>query len=166
MSGSDDYLRQAGDHWRRKGGRMTAVRQMICGTIASGADPFLAETLWEEVRKIDPCVSLTSVYRTLRDLVEGGLLREIHGPEKHRSFIRSQVAAPSRVFFICKDCHQVHPLGDVEISRRLLGVVSDYVIGPFHLAVHATCEAFGKCGVQDKCGGKDCGGGRLEPGSS
>ncbi len=156
-------MQVASDHWQRIGGRMTVVREIICRIITGWDGAFLSDELWGEARKIDPGISQASVYRTLRDLVKGGLLREIHGPEKHRSFIRSHVTSPSQVTFVCMECHRAIPAEDESISRRLLAVIPEFGLmrDRFHLSIQGTCTEFRNSGLCETFTDCTCGNGKM-----
>lgn len=64
-----DFTERAAEFWRRRGGRPTYVRKLICEHVARQKSPFTADHLWSEASRSDSGISIASVYRTLADLV-------------------------------------------------------------------------------------------------
>ncbi|MES2922206.1 MAG: transcriptional repressor [Verrucomicrobiota bacterium] len=145
----DDFARQATEFWQERGGRMTVVRQIICQTITGRESTFVAEGLWNEARKHDRGISMASVYRTLTDLVEAGLLREIHVPGDQRSFVKSASTAATSGHLICKDCHRIVPLSDGCLALREGAMIRNlgFQTGGMHLQIEAACESLQRCGT-------------------
>src|SRR6478735_10249741 len=150
----NDFIRKAHDHWHERGGRMTVVREIICQSITARDSAFVAEELWQEARKQDPGISMASIYRTLTDLVEAGLLHEIHGPRDQRSFVKSTSAAATTGHLICKDCRRIIPLNDDCLALREGAMIRGLGFHPdgMHLQIEAECESLKRCGVCENHG--------------
>ena len=103
----DDFTLRANAYWKDRGGRMTVVREIICRSINTRNSDFVADELWREARKHDRGISVASIYRTLTDLVQAGLLQEIHGPREQRAFVKSASTSATSGHLICKDCHRI-----------------------------------------------------------
>jgi len=148
-SHADDFALQACDFWQQRGGRMTIVRKIICHCIADRSSAFVSEELWEVARKQDRGISMASVYRTLTDLVEAGLLREIHGPSQQRAFVRGGSATAATGHLICKDCHRIVPLADGCLALREGATIRSlgFQTGGMHLQIEATCESLHRSGT-------------------
>lgn len=148
-SPADDFAVQAGSWWQQRGGRMTVVREVICRSIADRTSSFIAEQLWQETRRHDPGISITSIYRTLTDLVQAGLLREIHGPREERAFVKSVSTTATSGHLICKDCHRIVPLSDDCLALREGAMIRGmgFETGGMHLQIEATCESLKRCGT-------------------
>lgn len=149
MVPADDFTRQAVGFWQERGGRMTVVREIICRSIANRNSAFVAEELWQEARKHDRGISMASVYRALVDLVEAGLLREIHGPSEQRSFVKSASTAAATGHLICKDCHRIVPLSDGCLALREGAMIRGlgFQTGGMHLQIEAACESLKRSGT-------------------
>ena len=65
------------DHIKTAGLRRTPQRELILETFLGNEEHMTSEALYDRVRSKDPAVGLTTVYRTLRLLVESGLAREV-----------------------------------------------------------------------------------------
>ncbi len=148
-SKADEFRLQAHSFWHQRGGRMTVVREIICRSIADRKAAFIADELWEDVRKIDRGVSIASIYRTLTDLSQAGLLREIHGPQDERSFVVAGSTAASAGHLICKDCHRIVPLNDECLALREGAMIRGlgFETGGMHLQIEATCESMKRSGA-------------------
>ena len=148
---ADDLTQQATAFWEQRGGRMTVVRRIICQTIADHELAFTAEELWHDVKKQDRGISMASVYRALADLVEAGLLREIHGQREQRSFVKSTSAAATTGHLICKDCHRIVPLNDECLALREGAMIRGlgFQTGGMRLQIEAACESLKRCGTCD-----------------
>lgn len=150
----DDFIIRAHAFWQERGGRMTVVRQIICQAIADWSNSFVAEELWQEVRKHDRGISSASIYRTLTDIVQAGLLREIHGPRDERSYVKSASTAATSGHLICKDCHRIVPLNDDCLALREGAMIRGlgFETGGMHLQIEATCESLKRCGTCENFG--------------
>lgn len=145
----DDFTIQANAYWQERGGRKTVVREIICRSIADRSSAFVAEELWQEARKYDPGISIASIYRTLTDLVQACLLREIHGPRDERSYVKSASTAATSGHLICKDCHRIVPLNDDCLALREGAMIRGlgFETGGMHLQIEAACESLKRCGT-------------------
>jgi Fur family transcriptional regulator, ferric uptake regulator len=143
----EDFTQQASAFWKSRGGRLTVVREIICQCIGTRNDAFVAEDLWQETRKLDPGISISSIYRTLADLVEGELLKEIRSHGEHRRFMKSSSAAATG-HLICKDCRRVIPLQDQCLALREGALIRGlgFQTGGMHLQIEAACESLSRCG--------------------
>lgn len=149
------FLRSAEDFWKKSGGRMTVVRRMICESADKHTDTFGADQLWKEVTRIDPLVSLTSIYRTLADLVTAKLLREIHTSANQRLFVKAHPDSSHTRILVCKDCHRIIPLDDDTFSPEQDNGITKlgFDASCADLHIEASCQEFkisGACSRQAK----------------
>ena len=99
---------------RDQGGRMTSQRRLICETLEAMSGHPTAEELFENVRSVDPSISLSTVYRTLRWLEAEGLVstRRFDGDPRQDRFDPAYPA--DHHHFLCTICKAViefdHPL--------------------------------------------------------
>jgi Fur family transcriptional regulator, ferric uptake regulator len=149
MVAADDFTQQAGAFWEQRGGRMTVVRRIICQAIAGRESAFVAEELWQEVKKQDRGIAMASVYRALADLLAASLLREIHGPREQRSFVKSGSTCATTGHLICKDCHRIVPLSNDCLALREGAMIRGlgFQTGGMHLQIEAACESLKRCGT-------------------
>lgn len=149
-----DFTLQAREFWQSRGGRLTYLRKLICQVIGEKNSPFIAEELWQETRKQDPSISISSIYRTLTDLVQADLLREIHGPRDERSYVKFASASASSGHLICKDCHRIVPLSADCLALREGAMIRGlgFETGGMHLQIEAVCESLKRCGTCENRG--------------
>ncbi len=147
----DVFLAKALSYWREKGGRMTIVRDIISKTVGGSGSAFVADELWLQVRKIDPTISMASIYRTLADLVDAGLVREIHGQRDQRSFVKEEADESATGHVICKDCHRIIPLNNDCLALREGAKLRSlgFATHGMHLQIEAACESLKQSGVCD-----------------
>ncbi|WP_345715185.1 Fur family transcriptional regulator [Luteolibacter yonseiensis] len=107
---TNDFVQQARHIWRRRGRRLTPVRERLCAVIADQKCAFDAEKLWSEVRKHGLDISISGVYRALADLLDAGFLTEIHGAGGLRSFVIS--AGSANIYIVCKKCRKIVSIYD------------------------------------------------------
>lgn len=95
------------DGLRSKGVRMTRPREAIIEAVFSTEEHFHAESLWNRVREIEPGVSLTTVYRTLRLMVEHDFLGLLDLDPTTQHFDPNAGVRPRHYHVICSDCQKV-----------------------------------------------------------
>jgi Fur family ferric uptake transcriptional regulator len=149
----NDFTDQARDFWQFRGGRLTYVRRLICERTALSETPFTADDLWSETRRTDQGISIASVYRTLADLVEAGLLREIPRPGEQRMFVRTGSGSQAKGHLICKDCKRVIPLDDDCLALREGAAVKTlgFHASGMNLRIEAHCENLRQSGTCEHC---------------
>jgi Fur family ferric uptake transcriptional regulator len=143
------FVIQADAYWKQRGKRMTVAREIICQSIAGRDTAFVAEEIWNEARKQDRGISIASIYRALADLVQAGLLREIHGPRDERSYVKSTSTAATSGHLICKYCHRIVPLSDDCLALREGAMIRKlgFETSGMKLQIEATCESMKRCGT-------------------
>ena len=149
------WIDAAEAHWRERGSALTSVRKLICGEIAGRTDPFDAEELLKACREMDGLISLTTIYRTLKSLVEAALLLEMEGVENKRLFRPRLHEEISDSTLVCSDCDAVIPiespclaLRETEAARRM-----GFSAKRMSLRIHVSCDEFretGKCSRRKK----------------
>lgn len=83
MNLAEDKLR---DYLRPKGLKFTPERQLILKEVFSTHRHFEVDDLFVRMRRRDKRISCSTIYRTLRLLVECGLLREVIFGERHSHY--------------------------------------------------------------------------------
>ena len=104
--------RGAGQGHRRFFGcayRMTVPRQIIVDVLHNTAKHLSAEEVYFAVHKIHPAIGLTTVYRNLELLVQGGVVSKFDfGDGRARyEFVRGQNKAEHHHHLVCKGCGRV-----------------------------------------------------------
>jgi Fur family transcriptional regulator, ferric uptake regulator len=140
--GVDDLFAKASSAWKEQGSRMTSVRKILCQEAFATTGPFGPEDLLTKARSIDKLISPATVYRTLAQLVQLGLLREVAGPRNQRLFLvlDSPTAGISHV--LCSDCGQMIPLADPCLHLREGALARQQGFSPtkISLQVEARCD--------------------------
>jgi len=87
--------------------RMTRQRQVVLDVLRGTNGHPTADGIYEQVRKIMPQISLGTVYRNLRVLIESGEIQELAYGSSHSRFDGN----PSDHYhFVCRECHAVTDL--------------------------------------------------------
>jgi Fur family transcriptional regulator, ferric uptake regulator len=135
---------KAAEFWRARGGHLTFVRRVICDCVELQSSLFSSEALWRECRKVDHGISMASVYRTLVDLLESGLLREIASSNDQRLFVCADVATAEKGFLICKNCNRVVPLENHCLALREGAAIRGlgFRTNGMNLLIEADCENY------------------------
>lgn len=103
---------------RRPGRRVTDQRWLILETVRSTLVHPTAEWVYRKVRRRLPRISLGTVYRNLKVLVEEGLIRELDS----RTFGRYDGNMMQHHHFTCQACGQILDLAvpfDRMLDRRM-----------------------------------------------
>ncbi len=127
------------DELRANGHRVTTARRAVLQEVLDAGDRHLsAEDLAELIRRRQPDVHLSTVYRTVEVLESAGILTQVrvgHGPGTYH------LAQDRHHHAVCDSCGQV-----VEVSATLLTSVVDqldrqigFAARPRHLTIDGTC---------------------------
>jgi Fur family ferric uptake transcriptional regulator len=104
----------------KAGLRNTSQRESILDIIRHGHGHMDADEIYQRVRKKQPRLSLSTVYRTLQTLKELGLVEEVHLDETHHHY---EIKAPhEHHHLICLGCGKV-----VEFECPMTGEMKDIV---------------------------------------
>lgn len=86
-----------------------AVYEMLKGTKSHPS----AETIYNSIKDKYPTMSLATVYKTLKTLVEVGLIQELNVGEGN---FRYDANAEPHPHIICLNCNRVDDINDVDLS--------------------------------------------------
>lgn len=112
------FLRAAEAHWKSRNSSMTAVRRILCRKLAEADEALDAETLLREARGEDRLISLSTVYRTLASLCEGGLLTEVEGRAGKKNYHPAATDHQATSHIVCEDCGHVTPVENPCLTLR------------------------------------------------
>jgi len=94
------------------GMRVTSQRALILGVIRRGLGHLDADEIYCQVRKKEPRLSLSTVYRSLQAFKKMGLVEEAHFDESHHHYELRQTREHHHL--VCLGCGQViefhHPI--------------------------------------------------------
>lgn len=146
---NSDWLKQAGEFWKSRGSSMTVVRRVICETIADNSKAFHAEDLLKECRAKDGMISLSTVYRTIKHLIEGNLLSEIDGVGEKSFYTMKLGNEIGESTLICTDCDNVFPVDNPCLALREADVARKMHLTPkrVSLKIESTCNELKKVGT-------------------
>ncbi len=140
------FLKRAEAYWQSKGSNLTVARRVLCRLLVESEAPVYAELLHRKVKQENVSISVSSVYRNLRDLVRGGMAREVEGKEgcyyEAITSEKSSIAA----HLICRDCGRIL---SIESPDSLIEGVAN--LGPASFEIDKiTLRIEGTCG-HDQC---------------
>lgn len=93
-------------HIRKQGLKRTAQRDLILEVFLSAEEHLSSEDLYRLVRKQDPSVGQTTVYRTLKLLNEAGLAREVRFGDGRTHYERNY-KLQHHDHMICSECGRI-----------------------------------------------------------
>lgn len=114
---------------RRLGLRHSRTRDEIVEIFLSSGGHWSPEELYGEVRRRRPGVGVSTVYRTLRSLLDIGLAREVDlGDGLHR-YERS-TNFPNHYHLVCAKCHAITEFLANAIEEHVKAISSSYAFSP------------------------------------
>lgn len=129
--GSESPLRE---HINKRGGRLTKQRQIIIDYLRNVTSHPAAETIYKEIKKKMPNISLGTIYRNLNYLVEEGLILQLSSGGRSR-FDGNNVY---HLHFICENCGDIEDIFDtsyIALSKlKRLGKINS-----------VECNIYGRC---------------------
>ena len=104
------------DTLRKKGYKATAQRIAVCRFALNSRDHPNAQKIYAEVKKIQPTVSLATVYKTLQILKEQDLIQELDLPESKARF---DSYMDPHINVVCLQCGAIQDFSD-NIAREMV----------------------------------------------
>lgn len=118
--------------------RKTKQRDLILSIIKQGH--FDADEIYVLARKVNPRISLSTVYRTLQKLKQLGVIDEHHFDETHHHY--ELKGDDEHYHLVCLDCGKItefqHPM-ERYINEKILAA-SNFKITSMELEVSGYCE--------------------------
>lgn len=139
--------------WQERGSRRTTVREALCDVIGELDTPFTAESLLPIARRIDRGISMASVYRTLGDLAEFGLLHESRGAANEMCYTVVDPAkaaqVPNSATVVCRDCGHLQQVDDPCLTMREgpLAKQAGFNLRKLELRMEADCDTLHQTGT-------------------
>ncbi len=138
-----DIERLVARHLDERDTRFTAARRLVVRTLSGAAGPMTAAELHEVLRHDVP---LSSLYRTLTVLEDGGILHREHDPAGTARYELSEWLAGHHHHLVCTRCSTVV---DVSISndleRQVVQIVGDLAAGHDWTATDHRIDIEGVC---------------------
>ena len=102
-------------HIQRKGLKRTAQRDLILDVFLKTEEHLSNEDLYQLVKKQDPTVGQTTVYRTLKLLTEAGLAREVRFGDG-RAHFEHNYKHQHHDHMICSECGKIIEFFSAELE--------------------------------------------------
>ena len=136
-------------HIQRAGLKRTAQRDLILDVFLRTEEHLSSEDLYQLVRKEDPDIGHTTVYRTLKLLTDAGLAREVRFGDG-RTRYEHNYKHPHHDHLICTECGKTIEFFSAEMEALQEQIAAKH---QFELT-HHTMRMFGHC--------SDCRKGRIQ----
>jgi Fur family transcriptional regulator, ferric uptake regulator len=148
----DVLFEEALNYLKTGGFRLTKPREVIVRAAISFAETFHAEDLLIKARKLEPLISLATVYRTLPMLLNSHLIREVELNREHRYYEVNREQSPAAFHIICADCEQVIQVQDECIMLRERFLANSLGFKPLKLNVRieANCLDLHEKGICER----------------
>ena len=127
-------------HIQRAGLKRTAQRDLILDVFLRTEKHLSSEDLYELVKQEDPGVGHTTVYRTLKLLVEAGLAREVRFGDG-RTRYEHNYKHPHHDHMICTECGQTIEFYSAELEAIQDAIVARHKFKP----TQHSLRIFGVC---------------------
>ena len=125
----------------RRGLRSTAQRRLILDRLFEVGEHFTADDLIADVRNADASVGSATVYRTLRMLVDAGLLQEHRFADTEGTRFELTVPDEHHDHIICLDCGAIR-----EFEEPLIEQLQDRVAAQFGFKLeYHTHQLYARC---------------------
>jgi Fur family ferric uptake transcriptional regulator len=136
-----DALNRLAQRVKDAGLKLTTQRTTILSAFIAHGGHRSAEEILAEVRKIDPKVSLTTVYRTLKILQEYGLATAHNFQDGQARFEPASDEDHHHDHLICTSCQKIVEFMNEEIEELQLKVASAHGF----VVEHHKMELYGLC---------------------
>jgi Fur family ferric uptake transcriptional regulator len=124
-----------------KGFRMTRDRRIILQVLRESGIPLTAEDVLERVNAAMPGIALSTVYRTLDELVSrGSMQRTLLSNDGHAFF--ELVGHAHRHYMVCLGCHRMFPISNcpVEDFANSAAEALDFEVTDHSLVLYGYCR--------------------------
>jgi Fur family ferric uptake transcriptional regulator len=125
---------------RRGGHRLTAQRYLVLRVLEQAGHHLSAEEICQQIQRVYPTMSLSTVYRTMDLLVRLGLVREARLGGERRVYELAGTAG-EHCHLICRECGAIgHPTPvDLQPLREQLAAQTGYAEVALDLLVTGLC---------------------------
>src|SRR6478609_364913 len=129
------------DHLQRAGLRRTSQRDLILETFLRTEDHLTSEDLYQLIKRSDPTVGHTTVYRTLKLLTEAGLAREVRFGD-NKTYYEHHFNHQHHDHMICTECGKVIEFFSADIEDLQDQMADKFGFRPTHhsLRMWGVCQ--------------------------
>ena len=138
------------EHLQRAGLKRTAQRDLILDVFVRTEEHMSSEDLYNLVKQEDPTVGHTTVYRTLKLLVEAGLAREVRFGDG-RTRYEHNYKHPHHDHMICTGCGLTVEFFSAELEAMQDEIMARHGFRP----IHHSLRLFGHCSKCKRESGQD-----------
>lgn len=128
--------------FRDNGHPVTSAREQVLAEVFSSHDHFTAQGLHGRLRLKGGKVSLMTVYRTLRLMVESGYLRELELGAGEKHYDPNHSTSPGHHHIRCKDCGDLIEFEDpcLDLRERAMAEKLGFRADSLVFRLEARCE--------------------------
>jgi Fur family ferric uptake transcriptional regulator len=119
------------EHLQKTGLRRTSQRDLILETFLRTEDHLTSEDLYNLVKRVDPTVGQTTIYRTLKLLTEAGLAREVRFGD-NKTYYEHHFNHGHHDHMICTNCGRVIEFFSAEIEAMQDQAADNFGFRPTH----------------------------------
>jgi Fur family peroxide stress response transcriptional regulator len=125
--------------FKEKNLKVTPQRYAIYKYLCSTKEHPSAETIYNELKEEYPMLSLATVYKTLRTLVDIGIVQELNAGEDN---FRYDANAETHPHIMCLNCGRVDDIEGADFSflNELAARNTDYTIESHKLYFYGICR--------------------------
>ena len=125
--------------FRKNGYKATSQRLAICKLILSRKDHPSADQVYQELKEEYPTISLTTIYNTLRILVELELIQELGFNE---GSIRYDPDMELHINMVCPKCGKIDDYKAENVTKLWNAIISDLGLKPIgqRIDIYYKCE--------------------------
>ena len=116
---------------KAKGLRRTPQRDLILEIFLSTEEHLTSEALYRLVKRKDPSVGLTTIYRTLRLFIDAGLAREVRFGDT-ATYYEHHYDHQHHDHMICTECGRVLEFFSPDIEAMQDQIAEDFSFRPTH----------------------------------
>jgi Fur family ferric uptake transcriptional regulator len=126
---------------RAAGKRVTAQRKRVLDVLSKAKGHLDANEIHELARRLDPRLSLATVYRTLHVLKESGLVRELHLDDTHHHYELDSQNRHSHL--VCTVCGQVIEVDSASFTEaaQAAGHAYGFEVASAHVELTGVCAS-------------------------
>ncbi|MFZ2414108.1 MAG: Fur family transcriptional regulator [Candidatus Cryosericum sp.] len=124
-----------------RGFRMTRDRRTILQVLGEESTPLTAEGILERVNATMPGMALSTVYRTLDELVSrGSVQRTLLSNDGHAFF--ELMGSVHRHYMVCLACHRMLPIRECPVDDSVDGVAEElgFEVTDHSLVLYGYCR--------------------------
>ena len=136
----DNALSRFQSYLKDKGLKVTPQRRFILEIFHQAKGHLSIEELYRRIHDADPCIGQTTVYRTMKLLVDSGIAREVQFAD---GLVRYEnvYGASHHDHLICESCGKNIEIMDsrIEQLQELLAAHHGFVLTSHHMCLYGVC---------------------------